>query len=85
MKPPVLVYQADPRFPKTLWSKNTRVEVELVVGIDGLPRAVRVTRSGGKAYDKSALTAVSQYRFKPAEKDGQPVAVKLYVDVNFRD
>jgi len=33
--------------------------------------------------DQKAIDAVRQYRFKPAMKDGKPVQVDLYVDVNF--
>jgi outer membrane biosynthesis protein TonB len=33
--------------------------------------------------DEKAIEAVSQYRFKPAMKDGVPVPVKITVEVNF--
>jgi len=34
--------------------------------------------------DEKALQAVMKYRFKPARKDGKPVAVRISVMVNFR-
>jgi protein TonB len=37
----------------------------------------------GEGLDTQALIAVSDWRFKPAVKDGQPVAVIINVDVNF--
>jgi TonB family protein len=33
--------------------------------------------------DEKALEAVKQWRFEPAKKDNQPVAVQLSVEVNF--
>jgi protein TonB len=33
--------------------------------------------------DEKAVEAVRQYRFQPAMKDGKPVQVDLYVNVNF--
>jgi protein TonB len=34
--------------------------------------------------DEKAVEAVQQYKFKPAMKNGLPVAVYLRVEVNFR-
>ena len=34
--------------------------------------------------DEKAIEAVRQYKFKPAMKDGKPVKVDLYIDVNFQ-
>jgi protein TonB len=38
----------------------------------------------GLGLDEQALLAVSQYRFKPAMKDGKPVTVDLYGVVLFQ-
>ena len=35
-------------------------------------------------FDAQALEAVEQYRFKPAMKAGEPVAVTMKVEVNFK-
>jgi TonB family protein len=34
--------------------------------------------------DEKAIEAVSKYRFKPAMNHGQPVAVRIMIEVNFR-
>jgi TonB family protein len=34
--------------------------------------------------DEKALEAVRQWRFDPATQDGQPVAVLVNIEVNFR-
>jgi protein TonB len=57
--------------------------VSLIVGPDGLPRNIRVSRSLGLGLDEKAIEAVKQWRFKPAEKDGKPVAVEISVEVDF--
>jgi len=59
-------------------------EIALIVDARGFPQNLRVTRSLGMGLDEKALAAVQGYRFKPARKDGRPVAVLIYVDVNFR-
>lgn len=56
----------------------------LIVGSDGSPRNIRVVRPLGMGLDDKALEAVHQWRFKPATKDGEPVSVKVNIEVNFR-
>jgi protein TonB len=56
----------------------------LIVGPDGKPRDIRVTRPLGMGLDQKAIEAVNRWRFEPAMKDGRPVAVQINVEVNFR-
>src|SRR6516225_4937151 len=56
----------------------------LIVGPDGKPRDIRVTRPLGMGLDQKAIEAVNRWRFEPAMKDGKPVAVQINVEVNFR-
>jgi protein TonB len=56
----------------------------MIVGPDGKPRDIRVQRSIGMGLDKKAIEAVQQWRFSPATKDGQPVAVQISVEVSFK-
>jgi len=56
----------------------------LVVGPDGRPRDIRVSRPLGMGLDQKAVEAVQRWRFEPAMKDGRPVAVQINVEVNFR-
>jgi len=48
----------------------------LVVGPDGHPREVRVTRSLGLGLDEKAIETVKTWKVEPAMKDGKPVAVR---------
>jgi periplasmic protein TonB len=56
----------------------------LIVGPDGRPRDIKVARTLGMGLDQKAIEAVRQWKFEPAMKDGQPVAVQINVEVNFR-
>jgi TonB family protein len=60
------------------------VIVSLVVTEEGLPADLRLVRSAGHGLDEKALEAVSQYRFQPAMRNGQPVAVRISVEISFR-
>jgi protein TonB len=83
---PLVLYQVEPEFSeearKAKFSGN--VEVYLYVDTDGKPSHIRVVRPIGMGLDEKAVEAVRQYRFKPAMKDGKPIQVDLYVDVNFQ-
>jgi periplasmic protein TonB len=58
--------------------------ISVIVDAHGYPQNPRVTRSLGMGLDEKALEAVQKYRFKPATKDGKPVAAMITVMVNFR-
>jgi TonB family protein len=55
----------------------------LVVGEDGKPRDIKVTKPLGKGLDEKAVEAVRSWKFDPARKDGKPVAVQIAVEVDF--
>jgi len=55
----------------------------LVVGTDGAPQNVCVSRSAGYGLDAKAAEAVRQYEFAPATKDGKPVSARIHIEVNF--
>jgi TonB family protein len=61
------------------------VLIGLVVSSQGLPRDVHVVRSLDKDLDRNAVEAVQQWRFEPARKGGQPVAVRVTVEIRFQD
>lgn len=85
--PPKLIYSVEPVFKHQLFHrpKSGTVLVGLIVPTNGIPVDVHIIKSGGSYFDKSALTAVGQYRFRPATQNGRPVPVKLNVQVNFKN
>ena len=58
--------------------------IAIIVDTHGYPQNPRVVRSLGMGLDEKALSAVRRYRFKPAMKDGRPVAAMITVEVDFR-
>ena len=56
----------------------------LVIGSDGRPRDIKIARPLGMGLDEKAIEAVRTWRFEPAKKDGQNVAVQMNVEVSFR-
>jgi len=43
----------------------------------------QVERALGKGLDEKAIEAVKQWRFRPAMKDGEPVAIRATIEVSF--
>ncbi len=85
VKPPKLVHYVEPDFsPK---SKEAFVEgtvkISTVVTTDGVPADLRVTSGLNAEEDRTALEAVKQWKFEPGTKGGQPVNVRVAVEVSF--
>lgn len=61
------------------------VEIEVVVGADGMPLSAMIARSSGhRALDEAALAAVrSSWRFQPRVRDGEAVEVVARVAIEF--
>ncbi|MBV8819807.1 MAG: TonB family protein, partial [Acidobacteriaceae bacterium] len=60
------------------------VVLAVSIGSDGSIYEANVIRSLGLGLDEKAVDAVTQWKFKPATKDGQPVNVRATIEVNFR-
>src|SRR5580658_3860372 len=59
--------------------------IGLVVDQEGNPQEVCVRKTAGYGLDQEAVNAVKKYRFRPATKSGVPVAVRLTIEVNFKE
>jgi periplasmic protein TonB len=83
---PVPIKSPDPNYSSKAQKAKLEgvVVVSIVVDTDGLPKNIKITRSLGMGLDEEAIKAVKKWRFKPAIKDGKPVAVQVNVEVNFR-
>ena len=83
---PRAIYDPDPEYSdearKAKYQGN--VVLQAIIGADGRPRGLRVVRSLGMGLDQKALNAVAKWRFSPAMKDGQAVAVVVDIEVAFR-
>jgi TonB family protein len=82
--PPRVTHQVNPVYKDDEGFRITgSVIVGLVVSSKGEPKEVHVVRSLEKAVDQSAIEAVQQWQFEAARKDGQPVAVRITVEIRF--
>ena len=85
---PKLISSVQPEFPQSERKHKEKFDgtclVNLVVDEAGVPQDVHITRSLSPDFDDSAIKAVEQYRFSPAMRAGQPVAVSLNIEVNFK-
>ena len=61
------------------------VWLECVVNENGDISDVQVTRSLDKEYglDQAAIDAARQWKFKPGQKDGKAVAVRITIELTF--
>jgi periplasmic protein TonB len=83
---PRATYAPDPEYSEEARKAKYQGTVVLwmIVGPDGKARDIRVTRSVGLGLDEKAIEAVRTWKFDPARKDGQAVAVQINVEVSFR-
>ncbi len=64
--------------------RNRSVDLKLTVDKDGKPTNVKVVKSAGAATDNEVLSAISEYRYKPATLDGAPVPIDVNLSVNIQ-
>jgi TonB family protein len=59
--------------------------INFVIAKDSSLQDFSVVRPIGMGLDEQAIAAVTQYVFQPAVQNGEPIAVEINVEVNFRD
>jgi protein TonB len=86
---PVLVHEVKPNYTGDAMRAKLQgvVEMEAVVLTDGTvdPKSIRITRSldANLGLDQQAIIAVKQWRFRPGLLKGQPVPVRVTVELTF--
>ncbi len=83
---PVLVKRIEPEYPEEARRAKFQGFVTISVEIDenGRVGVLRVLQPAGLGLDEKAIEAVKQWRFKPAMRDGRPVAAPAQIQVSFR-
>jgi len=79
-------YLPDPQYPEKERKARHQgtVVLTIVVGTDGLPRDIKVSRTLSPEFDKAAIDAVKKWKFTPATRDSKPIAVEIDVEMAFR-
>jgi TonB family protein len=82
---PRVLYQPEPEFSEEARKAKYQgvVGLNVIVGADGRIHQAQVVRSLGMGLDEKAIEGVKLWKFDPAKKDGRPVAVAVYVEVDF--
>jgi protein TonB len=84
---PTLVTQVRPHYTSDAMTRKIQgtVVLDVVVGRDGTPSAIRVVRSLDRhGLDDEAMRAVQQWRFHPGRIAGTPVDVLVRIVLDFR-
>jgi protein TonB len=84
--PPRVVKQVNPHYATDHGVRAVgSVLIALVVTSKGLPKDPHVVKGLDKELDQSAVDAVKDWRFAPAQKNGKPVAVRVSVQIQFHE
>ena len=82
---PQLIFAPNPEFSEE--AKREKYQgvcvISTIVDAEGNPQRVQVVQQLGKGLDQKAVEAVQQYKFEPAMRNGEPVAVEVNIEVNF--
>ncbi|HET9366263.1 MAG TPA: energy transducer TonB [Candidatus Angelobacter sp.] len=86
VKPPRATYTPEPEFTEE--ARRSRFQGTVILGLlldkNGQICRIRIERPLGKGLDEAAVKGVETWRFKPATKDGEPVAIEMNIEVSFR-
>ncbi|KZC41103.1 hypothetical protein RHOFW510R12_00565 [Rhodanobacter sp. FW510-R12] len=75
-----------PEYPLSAYGEEGAegwVVLIVLVGPDGLPEGISVSRSVAPQIDEAAIAAVSQWKFEPGTLHGQPVPSWISVPIGF--
>jgi TonB family protein len=83
--PPRVVNSPNPEFSETarVGKFSGVVVLSMIIEPDGVPGDIWVKQKLGLGLDQKAIETVRRWRFRPATKNGQPVAVPINVEVSF--
>ncbi len=83
--PPRLKEVASPDYTEEAKKKKIEGTVTIAIVVDKKGDVVdaKVVKGLGHGLDENAIVAVKEWKYKPAEKDGEPIAVKMNVTVEF--
>jgi protein TonB len=83
--PPRILYKYEPEFSQAArdWKYNGIVGMNVIVDSTGHVGKVTLVHAVGLGLDEKAVETIRTWKFAPATHDGQPVAVAVYVEVDF--
>ncbi len=86
---PAPLKKVDPKYPPTLVNEHVEGEVVLyaVIRADGSVDSIQLIHGIDEQLDANAMNALSQWKFRPATREGSPVELEAIVHIpfHFRD
>ena len=84
---PVLIFSPDPKFTGKAQQQGYQgvTLIGLIVDAQGRPMSEWIEQPTGMGLDEAAIASVMQYRFKPATLHGEPISVRVNIEVNHRN
>jgi len=85
VKEPIKLTHVNPVYPEEAKSQKAAgtVILEAVIATDGSVTAVEVLRGVHVLLDEAAVRAVTQWKYRPTELNGEPVELLITVTVTF--
>jgi protein TonB len=82
---PQPIYQPNPKYsvPMRYDQVHGSVKVSFLVDSEGSVRDPIILKTSDARLAESALAAVRNWRFKPAFRNGEPIAVRVVQTINF--
>jgi TonB family protein len=83
---PVPLRKVDPKYPPEFRTSHVDGEVVLyaIIRKDGSVDSIQLVHSVDPNLDANAMEALAQWKFRPAEKQGEPVDLEAVVHIPFR-
>ena len=83
---PVVVTRVMPKYPDAARKDHLEGKVYLNVLVDAKGRVekVEVLKSDATTFNEAAIASAKEWTFKPALKDGEPVATRVTIPFQFR-
>jgi len=85
VRSPELIREVKPVYPRNAMSAGVQgmVMMGAVILTDGTVGDVKITKSLSPELDQEAIRTVRQWRFRPATKEGKPVATEVEIEMAF--
>ena len=85
-EPPIPVRMVPPAFPADMREQliNGVVTVNCLVDSEGDVQDLKVEKFTNQAFVEPALAALRKWKFKPAQRDGDIVAVRVSIPIRFK-
>jgi TonB family protein len=82
---PVATFQREPDYTKQARKKKIQgiVQMSVLIGKDGNVENVKLINSLEPSLDENAVKAVQTWKFKPCQKDSEPVRCTVHIEVSY--